>query len=135
MTTTPFIDTVETSCRIALTAAPSAPFLSPRPTHRPAAMAAASVTRTSSSARLRSGRSPPTRSDPGTLESDMWAIVATSGLQQDHRHLGRLHAGPHLLVLAQAEVRDGGRRHLGDDSRLPVALHPHPRPRGRHLPD
>src|SRR6476661_8934974 len=42
---------------IASTAAPSALFLSPRPTQRPAAMAAASVTRTSSRARLRSGRS------------------------------------------------------------------------------
>ena len=41
--------------RMALTAAPSAPSLSPRPIHRLAAMAAASVTRTSSMARLRSG--------------------------------------------------------------------------------
>jgi hypothetical protein len=57
MTTTPFISTVPISTRIALTAAASAPFLSPRPTQRPAAMAAASVTRTSSSARLRSGAS------------------------------------------------------------------------------
>ncbi len=55
MTTTPFIETVPISWRMALTATPSAPFLSPRPTHRPAAIAAASVTRTSSSARLRSG--------------------------------------------------------------------------------
>ena len=37
------------------TAAPSAVFLSPRPTQRPPAIAAASVTRTSSRARLRSG--------------------------------------------------------------------------------
>ncbi len=44
---------------MAFTAAPSAPFLSPRPTQRAAAMAAASVTRTSSSARLRSGTSDP----------------------------------------------------------------------------
>ena len=43
------------SVRIACTAAPSAPFLSPRPTHRAAAMAPASVTLTSSRARLRSG--------------------------------------------------------------------------------
>ena len=56
MTTTPFIDTVEIIVRIASTAAPSAPILSPRPTQRPAARAAASVTRTSSRARLRSGR-------------------------------------------------------------------------------
>src|SRR5262245_59812182 len=38
---------------MASTAAPSAPFLSPRPNQSPAASAAASVTRTSSSARLR----------------------------------------------------------------------------------
>ncbi len=57
MTTTPFIDTLPISWRMALTAAPSAPFLSPRPTHRAAAMAAASVTRTSSRARFRSGTS------------------------------------------------------------------------------
>src|SRR5918912_2781488 len=57
MTTTPRIETVPMSWRIASTAAPSPPFLSPRPTQRPAAMAAASVTRTSSMARLRSGAS------------------------------------------------------------------------------
>src|SRR6187399_656928 len=39
---------------MASTAAPSPPSLSPRPTQRPAAIAAASVTRTSSRARLRS---------------------------------------------------------------------------------
>ncbi len=55
MTTTPLIDTVLISSRIALTAAPSAPFLSPRPTHRAAAIEAASVTRASSRARFRSG--------------------------------------------------------------------------------
>ena len=43
--------------RIASTAAPSPPSLSPLPTQRPAAMAPASVTRTSSRARLRSGAS------------------------------------------------------------------------------
>src|SRR4051812_48684845 len=124
---------------MALTAAPSAPFLSPRPTHRPAAMAAASVTRTSSSARLRSGRSPPTRSDPGTLESDMWAIVATFGLQQNDRDLGRLHARPALVVLTQPQVCDRLGRDLRNDRRLAVTLHPHPRAgRGQladgHLP-
>src|SRR5215469_2328707 len=55
MTTTPFIETVLMSCRIAFTAAPSAPFLSPRPTHRADAIAPASVTLASSMARLRSG--------------------------------------------------------------------------------
>ena len=71
MTTTPFIDTVPMSARMASTAAPSAPFLSPRPTQRPAAIAAASVTRTSSRARLRSGASTPTRKDDGRCCSDM----------------------------------------------------------------
>src|SRR4051794_35358487 len=55
MTTTPLMLTVPIRARMASTAAPSPPFLSPRPTHRPAAIAAASVTRTSSRARLRSG--------------------------------------------------------------------------------
>ena len=57
MTTTPRIDTELTSSRMASTAAPSPPSLSPRPTQRPAAIAPASVTRTSSRARLRSGAS------------------------------------------------------------------------------
>src|SRR5271165_1339034 len=57
MTTTPRIDTELTSWRIASTAAPSPPSLSPRPTQRPAAIAPASVTRTSSRARFRSGAS------------------------------------------------------------------------------
>src|ERR1700722_10635354 len=52
MTTTPRMDTELMSVRIAFTAAPSAPFLSPRPTQRAAAIAAASVTRASSSARF-----------------------------------------------------------------------------------
>src|ERR1700742_3814267 len=51
------MDTEFTSWRIASTAAPSPPSLSPRPTQVPAAMAPASVTRTSSKARLRSGAS------------------------------------------------------------------------------
>lgn len=78
MTTTPFIETVETSVRMALTAAPSAPFLSPRPTQRPAAMAAASVTRTSSSARFRSGASGATSSELGRLCGYCVVIVVTS---------------------------------------------------------
>src|SRR5437868_9148358 len=47
--------TVSSMARIASTAAWSAAILSPRPIQRPAPIAAASVTRTSSSARLRSG--------------------------------------------------------------------------------
>src|SRR4051794_31271453 len=55
ITTTPSIGTVSSISRIASTAAPSAFSFSPSPTQRPAASAPASVTRTSSSARLRSG--------------------------------------------------------------------------------
>src|SRR5690349_18689094 len=104
MTTTPFIDTVETSCRMALTAAASAPFLSPRPTHRPAAMAAASVTRTSSRARLRSGCSAPTRNEPGTPAWDMTGSYPQS--ENDQSDLGRLDARPHLVAFLQSQVRN-----------------------------
>ena len=55
MTMIPFISTVWRTIRIALTAAPSAASLSPRPIKRPAASAAASVTRASSRARFRVG--------------------------------------------------------------------------------
>src|SRR4051794_3746982 len=57
MTTTPSIDTLSIIRRMASTAALSAAILSPRPPHRAPASEAASVTRTSSMARLRSGRS------------------------------------------------------------------------------
>ena len=55
MTTMPSICTEASTTRMASTAAPSAPILSPRPIQRLAAMAAASVVRTNSMARLRSG--------------------------------------------------------------------------------
>ena len=71
ITTVPRMPTVEISTRIALTATPSAPFLSPLPTQRPAAIAAASVTRTSSRARFRSGTAGDTASLSGILVSDM----------------------------------------------------------------
>src|SRR5438067_10847006 len=60
MTTTPSIAMVWSMCRIASTAAWSADSFSPRPIHRPAPIAAASVTRTRSSARFRSGAAPAT---------------------------------------------------------------------------
>src|SRR5438132_10400362 len=56
----PSMATVWSMCRIASTAAWSADSFSPRPTQRPAPIAAASVTRTSSSARFRSGAAPAT---------------------------------------------------------------------------
>src|SRR5437660_5070442 len=55
MTTTPRIATLSRTKRIASTAAWSASSLSPRPIQRAAAIAAASVTRTSSIAMFRSG--------------------------------------------------------------------------------
>src|SRR3954463_13990792 len=58
MTTTPSIRTVSSIRRMASTAAPSADSFSPSPTQRAAAIAPYSVTRTSSIARLRSGRAP-----------------------------------------------------------------------------
>ena len=66
ITTTPCIDTELMSVRIACTAAPSAPFLSPRPTHRADAIAAASVTRASSRARFRLGACSAGSGVPGT---------------------------------------------------------------------
>src|SRR3954447_12808020 len=58
MTTTPCMATVSSIARMASTAAWSAASLSPRPTHRAQLSAADSVTRTSSSARFRSGATP-----------------------------------------------------------------------------
>ena len=55
MTTIPSMGTDESTVRRASTAAASAPILSPRPIQRLAAIAAASVVRTRSMARLRSG--------------------------------------------------------------------------------
>src|SRR4029453_4029758 len=56
--TTPFMATVSSIARMASTAAWSADSLSPRPTQRAQLRAADSVTRTSSSARFRSGATP-----------------------------------------------------------------------------
>src|SRR5919112_238513 len=64
ITTMPSMATVSSTTRMASTAAWSAPSLSPRPIHRDAASAAASVTRTSSMARLRSGD---------------WGVLVTAG--------------------------------------------------------
>jgi len=55
MTMTPSMATDASTTRMASVAAPSADSFSPRPIQRAAARAAASVTRTSSMARLRSG--------------------------------------------------------------------------------
>src|SRR3954469_6317393 len=68
ITTTPSICTVSSISRIASTAAPSAFSFSPRPTQRAAASAPYSVTRTSSMARLRSGRAPAESGMGGNLQ-------------------------------------------------------------------
>src|SRR5699024_9156174 len=80
ITTVPSMLTLERTLRIAAPAAPSAASLSPRPTHGPAAMAAASVTRTSSSARLRSGA-------PSWIRrlSDQESVTATGGALRSTR--------------------------------------------------
>src|ERR1700682_2533934 len=64
ITTMPRMRTVSSTTRIASTAAPSAASFSPRPIQRAAAIAPASVTRTSSSAMFRSGTCLLTRGDP-----------------------------------------------------------------------
>src|SRR6202162_1376591 len=81
MTTTPSIGIMPSARRMASTAAPSAVFLSPRPIHRALASAPASVTRTSSRARLRlisadtpsAARSGRAIRAPGTVSMDLLA--------------------------------------------------------------
>src|SRR3954463_13983824 len=68
ITTTPSICTVSSISRIASAAAASAFSFSPRPTQRAAASAPYSVTRTSSIARLRSGRAPVESGTRGNLQ-------------------------------------------------------------------
>src|SRR4051794_6255601 len=84
MTTTPSIWTVSSIRRIASTAAPSAVSFSPRPTQRAAASAPYSVTRTSSMARLRSGRAGVVASTaPGNLHDSGWLFrVGGQGLSE-----------------------------------------------------
>ena len=75
ITTTPSMAMVDSTMRMAVTAALSAPSLSPLPMNRDAASAAASVTRTSSRARLRSGASGAALTGP----SRTLTIVGTDG--------------------------------------------------------
>src|SRR5215207_3041208 len=96
ITTVPFIRTVSRTSRIASTAAPSAFSFSPRPTQPDAASAAASVTRTSSRARLRSGAAltPPLillgRGACGLQERRRIEQVALAGRQEDDLRRGFL---------------------------------------------
>src|SRR5690349_8855448 len=109
MTTTPRIWTVAIIFRIASTATPSAPSLSPRPTQRAAASAAASVTLTSSSARLRSGVSGAVSRlsvMPGDYRSGLVRVrvVGVDG--------GLLDREPDRPSGRELELGDGGRRHV-----------------------
>src|SRR5579872_2864030 len=111
MTTMPCIDTELISIRIALTAAPSAPILSPRPTQRAAAIAAASVTRASSSARLRSGAAIAGCRRSGSRFMPPILRVRVLGLREGHYDL--LFYPPLVLQRLQGEalpVRRGERR-------------------------
>src|SRR5660397_45843 len=81
---------------MASTAAASPPFLSPRPTQRAAAMAAASVTRTSSMAKLRSGASPRAACGCPSSTSYVASVVGSPILGWDVTRTPRVvTAGPH----------------------------------------
>src|SRR3954454_14939099 len=84
MTTKPSMWAVSSTRRIASTAAWSAASLSPMPTRRAAASAAASVTRTSSRARLRSGRLPSIGSDDPRGLADALGLRRSLGRAEEH---------------------------------------------------
>ena len=92
MTTNPSKSTVPRNLRIASTAAPSAPNLSPLPMNGTARMAAASVARTSSRARLRSG----------WRKSAPVSEVTLASLAKSIR-LGRAGGGRHASTLSKAK--------------------------------
>src|ERR671913_1050170 len=96
MTTTPVIETEPSTWRMASTAAWSTASLSPKPILRAAAMAAASVTRTSSRARLRSGASPCCRASISTSGS---SIGSRRWPGSHFLHLEDWHPGPSRLTL------------------------------------
>src|SRR5262245_25674037 len=108
MTTMPAIDVVSSIRRMPSTAAWSAEILSPRPIQRPAAIAADSVTRTSSSATLRSGALAGTvETGLSTLSVTLQSLHARGSLASDQLEAERDHdlrrtdeAEPELLRLA-----------------------------------
>src|SRR6478672_9025005 len=108
ITTTPSISTVASMCRIASTAAWSAASLSPKPTQRAEASAAASVTRTSSSARLRSGASDIAREDTargsGVDRSDL--LDQLVGRVEPDRGDERRDCVEHLLAARSGRVAE-----------------------------
>src|SRR4029453_16952319 len=128
MTTVPFMPIVEIITRIALTATASAPFLSPRPTQRPAAMAAASVTRTSSRARVRSGRG----EGGGALLSVMGGAYRSWRPTRVGLDGGLLHRQPDVPPGSQAQLHGRRRGHIRDQLGLPADQETHRVPvRGR----
>src|SRR3954462_9206503 len=94
----PSICTVSSISRIASTAAPSAASFWPSPTQRAAAIAPYSVTRTSSMARLRSGREP-----------------LTSGIGHRLHHAGRLACLGVVRLPNRAAHEDHVRGHEPDE--------------------
>src|SRR4051812_1913454 len=119
ITTTPRIWTVAIICRIASTATPSAPSLSPRPTQRAAASAAASVTRTSSSARLRSGESGAVSRLPGVTVMARAYRSGAAGLGVVAVHSRLLDREPDLPPGCQPELGDRCRRDVRQQLVLP----------------
>src|SRR5437660_2715220 len=119
------------SMRMACTAAPSAPFLSPRPTHRAAAMAPASVTRTSSMARFRSGalrggRGGSLTVTPGSpgMPSVCCSVMAGAFRRElrSERRAGL--ARPRLVGRSHGEPGSGAFEPLRADGSQPLALLP-----------
>src|SRR5215207_2705163 len=127
ITTTPVIDTEPSTWRMASTAAWSTASLSPKPILRAAAMAAASVTRTSSRARLRSGASPWARASiQHTSRSRLGPPLARSHFSPQ----GGWHPGPRRLTLAiGGPARSGvrGLRQSGPGAADPTRLAPRAR--------
>ena len=110
------------SLRMASTAAPSPPFLSPRPTQRPAAIAAASVTRTRSRAMLRS-RSCGIRAGHGGLLATLRVWVHRSS----HAGDARSPASATWLTMVGVEPQHAGRPNAAE----PVTAGKRERPRRR----
>src|SRR3979490_3544123 len=93
--------TVSSTTRIASPAAPSADSFSPRPIQRAAAIAPASVTRTSSSAMFRSGTCLLTRRDPTPVLHALWRLNPDEGETACNHGLGRpAEGGPERLMVA-----------------------------------
>src|SRR5205807_2526179 len=116
ITTTPSIWTLSRIRRMASTAAPSADSFSPLPIQRDAARAAASVTRTSSRARLRSGAEEVrVASLIGSSFQAVQHALGGGAVEQDRVHLGEE---------GQAQVGVGGQ--AADVERGLDALDRHP---------